>query len=55
MAENNFSKIETKNNVCINVFCYANKLTFPMYVSDEKFENSIDLLFLINEKKSCYV
>ena len=50
-----FSKIETKSNICINVFCYENKLTFPIYISDQKFENSIDLLLVINENKSHYV
>ena len=29
-----FSKIEIKNNICINVFCYENNLTFPIYISD---------------------
>ena len=33
-----------KNNICINAFCYENKLTFPIYISDQKFENSMDLL-----------
>ena len=46
-----FSKIEAKKNICINVFCYENKLIFPIYISDQKFENSIDLLLMINENK----
>ena len=54
VQEENFSKIEVKNNICI-VFCYENKLTFPIYISDQKFENSMDLLFIINENKSHYV
>ena len=29
------SKIETTNNICINVFCYENKLTFSFYNSDQ--------------------
>ena len=33
-----YCKIEQKNNVCINVFCYENDLTFPVYVSDQKFK-----------------
>ena len=41
-----FSKIEEKNNICIDVFCYENKLVFPIYVSDKKFENSMDLLLV---------
>ena len=32
--EKDFSKIELKNNIFINVFCYENKLVFPFYVSD---------------------
>ena len=28
VQEKNFSKIETKNNICINVFSYENKLFF---------------------------
>ena len=30
VQEKGFSKIETKNNICINVFCDENKLTFPI-------------------------
>ena len=37
MQEKDFSKTETKNSICINMFCYENKLTFPIYVSDQKF------------------
>ena len=29
--------------------------TFPIYVSDQKFENSMDLLLVIDEDKSHYV
>ena len=34
---------------------YENELVFPIYVSDQKFENSMDLLLLINDDKSHYV
>ena len=54
-GEKNFSKIEAKNNICINVFCYENKLTFPIYISDQKFENSTDLLLIISENNPHYV
>ena len=37
VREKDFSKIETKNNVCINVFPYENRLTFPIYISNQKF------------------
>ena len=50
-----FSKIETKNNICITVFCYENKLVFTVIISDQKFEDSVDLLLVIDENKSHYV
>ena len=50
-----FSKIETKNNICIKVFYYENKLTFPIYVSDQKSENSMDLSYIFDGHKSHYV
>ena len=37
------------------LFCYEKKLTFPIYISYPKFENSMDLLPIINENKSHYV
>ena len=54
MQEKDFSKIEVKNNICI-VFGYENGLVFPIYISDQKFEDSIDLLLLIDDDKSHYV
>ena len=44
MQEKDVNKIEVKNNMCINVFGYENGLVFPIYVSDQKFEDSMDLL-----------
>ena len=55
VREKDFSKIETKNNICINVYCYENKLVFPIHISDQTFKNSISLLLVINENKSHYV
>ena len=51
VRKEHFSKIEIKNNICINVFCYENKLTFPIYISDQTFKNSMDLLLIINKNK----
>ena len=39
----------------MNVFCYKDGLTIPIYVSDQKFKNSMDLLLVINDDKSHYV
>ena len=48
-------KIEIKNNICISVFNRENRVIFPIYISDQKFENSMDFLLVINENKSHYV
>ena len=37
------------------MFAYENDLVFPVYISDQTFESSIDLLLLINDDKSHYV
>ena len=53
-SKKDYCKIEKENNICINVFCYNNKLTYPVYLSDQKFESCMDLLIL-DECKSHYV
>ena len=50
-----FNKIEVKNNIYINVFGYENGMVFPIYISDQKFEDSMDLLLLTDDDKSLYV
>ena len=55
VKEKDFNKIEAKNKICINVFGFEIKLVFSIYVSDKKFEDSIDLLLLIDNDKSHYV
>ena len=52
MQEKDLNKIDVKNNICINVFGYEDELVFPIYVSDEKFKDSMDLLFLNDDDKS---
>ena len=49
MQEKDFRKIEVKNNISINVFGYENWLVFPIYISNQKFEDSIDLLLLLDD------
>ena len=39
-----FSKNKIKNKICISVFCHKNKLTYPVHLSDQKFENSMNVL-----------
>ena len=37
------------------MFCYENKMVFPIYVSDKRFKDSVDLLLLIDDNKIHYV
>ena len=55
VQEKDFNKFEGKNNICINVFGYENGMVFPIYVSDQKFEDSVDLLLSNDDGKSHYV
>ena len=55
VQEKDFSKVETKSNICINVFRYEDKLTFQIHVSDEEFENSMDLLLVTDGDNSHYL
>ena len=55
MQEKDFNKIEVQNNICINVFGYENELVYPIFISKQKIEDSMDLLLLIEDNKSRYV
>ena len=55
VQEKDFRNIEVKKNICINVFGYENELVFPIYVSDKKSEDSMDLLLSNDDDKSYYV
>ena len=55
VKEKDFDKIEIQNNIFINVFGYENNLVFPVYISNKKFEDSMDLLLLIEDNRSHYV
>ena len=54
-SKKDYSKIKQKNNICINVFCYENSLNYPVYVSNEKFIDCMDLSMITGENKSHYV
>ena len=55
ISKKDYCKIETQNKICINVFCYENKRTYPVYLSGQKFSGSIDLLLISNAFVSHYV
>ena len=50
-----YSKIEKKKNICISVFSYENDLTYPVYVSDQKFKMCVEFSLRPNENESHYV
>ena len=47
----NYCRIERQSKICINVFCYENNVTCPVYVSDQKFKNCMDLLLISDKNK----
>ena len=49
ISKKDYCKIETQNKICINVFCYEDKTTYPVYLSDQKFCDSIDSLLISKE------
>ena len=55
VSKEDYCKIEGQSNVCVNVFCYENGLTYPVYVSNQKVRDCMDLLLISDEKKSHYV
>ena len=48
VSKKDYCRIEMQNKICINVFCYDNKLTSLIYLSDQKFNDNIDLLLISN-------
>ena len=55
MSIKDFNKIVVKSKIFINVFCYENTLPYPILISDQKFENSMDLLIISDKIQSHYV
>ena len=49
VSEKDFGKIEKKNNIYINVFCYENNLVYPVHILNQNFEDCMDLLMITNE------
>ena len=55
VSKKDYCRIERQNKICFNVFCYENRLTYPFYVLDQNFHNSMDLLLISDENNSHYV
>ena len=50
-----YSKIEKQNKININVFGYEEKQPYPIYVSKEKFEDTMNLLLITQYENKHYV
>ena len=55
VTQKQYNKIETQNNIRINVFSYEKGQPFPINISKEEFENQINLLLITKDEKKHYV
>ena len=55
ISKKDYCKIELQNKICVNVFCYENKVVYPVYLSDQNFRDNMDLLLISNTFVSHYV
>ena len=53
ISKKDYSKIELQNKIGINVFCYENKVVYPVYLSGQS--DCMDLLLISNNFVSHYV
>ena len=49
------NKIEKQNNIRISLFGYEKKQKFPIYISQEKFQDHMELLLINKDEKNHYV
>ena len=55
VSEKQYNKIEKQNNIGINVFGYEEGQSFPIHISEEKFEDQMNLLLITKDEKRHYV
>ena len=55
VMQKQYNKIETQNNIRINVFGYEKRQPFPIHISKEEFENQINLLLITKNEKKHYI
>ena len=48
VSKNDYDKISVLNKININVFCYEGKIIFPIYLSNQSFNNTMELLLISN-------
>ena len=55
VSKKDYGKIEILNKINVNVFCYENKMVYPVYLSDPKFDDCMNLLLISCNFTSHYV
>ena len=55
VSKKDYPKVELLNKIFVNVFCYENKVIYPVYLSNQNFDDSMDLLLISNNFVSHYV
>ena len=54
-SKKDYGKIEVLNGININVFCYENKIVYPVYISNQSFNDWLDLSLISNNFTSHHV
>ena len=55
VSKKDYGEIEILNKICVNVFCYENKVVYPVYLSNQNFNDFVDLLLIPSNFVSHYV
>ena len=55
VAQKDYKKIEIMNNINISVFGYEKQEPYPVYISKEKFNDTLNLLLITKGKEQHYV
>ena len=55
VSKKDYGKIKVLNKINTNVFCYENKVIYPVYLSNQEFNDCLDLLLISNDFVSHYV
>ena len=55
VSKKDYCRLEMQNKICINIFAYENKVVYPVYLSDQKFSDYMDLLLILDKFQSHYV
>ena len=55
VSKKDYHKIEVLNKICVDAFCYENKVVYPVYLSDKCFNDVLDFLSISNGFTKHYV